>query len=159
ENMPPSLTARIAAYAVKETDADLVIHALRALRETQDPSIADSLIQLLKHPSWQVRAAAAENLGKLALGDRHSDAPVQEAKAVSAALTAVLEDTDSFVVGKAVEGLAQYDDPALIEPLTRVVASHPEVAGQAVKVLATRGMKRRVQAASSLRKFLTHTDP
>ena len=55
--------AKISAYLKTETDPDLVVHGVRVLKAAAAPA---NLIELLHHPSWQVRAEAAEALGTLA---------------------------------------------------------------------------------------------
>ncbi len=120
------------------------------------------MIQLLKHTSWQVRAGAAENLGKLLKNASRSgsgEAKSPETKPIYAALTAALDDADSFVVAKAIEALERYHDASLVEPLARVVATHPPLAAQAVGALAAGGASTSDRAVPHLRKFLTHANP
>ena len=63
ESPAASIVSTVAKYAAGEQDADLLVHAVRLLRATGGKATADSLMKLLEHASWRVRAEAAEALG------------------------------------------------------------------------------------------------
>src|SRR5207247_2632987 len=58
--------ALVVKYVKDEKDVDLLVHAVRVLREARRAGAAarQCLIDLLGHESWRVRAEAAEALGK-----------------------------------------------------------------------------------------------
>ena len=64
ESPTPGMVAKVAKYVAEESDADLVVHAVRFLREAKGPAAFKTLIGLLEHDSWRVRAEAAEAVGK-----------------------------------------------------------------------------------------------
>ena len=59
EDAPSEMVDEITQYVEQETDADLVVHAVRYFRACRARAKPVSL-RLLEHPSWQVRAEAAE---------------------------------------------------------------------------------------------------
>jgi HEAT repeat protein/thiol-disulfide isomerase/thioredoxin len=150
----PGMVPRVAEYLEEEKDPDLVVHAIRFLRAAGGPVAAQTLIKLLKHDVWQVRAEAAQSLkGESNFGN---DEKLQVD--IFVALIDLLGDSDAFVVSRAVEGLSGVDMEVAVEPLVRAAAKHPEVAPQIVEILA-RGRKMRKSAVVELRKFRRHENP
>ena len=110
ENPGAGNFAQVAQYALREPDPDLVGHAVRYLKESNSPKTVDTLIELLKHPSWQVRSETAEALSEIAGGGyRHRSSgstSVDNSADIYAALIELLHDEDAFVVSRAIRGLA-----------------------------------------------------
>jgi HEAT repeat protein len=156
EQPSPGMSTRIIAYVRGEKDADLVVHAVRALAGNQSPRVIDCLKDVLAHKSWRVRAEAADALGKNV--GRHTSGNEEKVADVCAAMIGLLEDTDAFVVSRAIDVLARADLAVAVEPLAKVVSRHPELASTAVKALAEGG-RMRTKAVAHLRKFCGHDDP
>ncbi|HLJ12720.1 MAG TPA: HEAT repeat domain-containing protein [Planctomycetaceae bacterium] len=156
ESPSAALVPRVAAYASNEKDPDLVVHAIRVLRESAGKATGHALTRLLEHESWQVRAEAAEGLGKSV--DRTSTLSESEKADVYVAMIELLKDPDGFVVSRAVNVLSQADLAAAVDPLADAVARHPELAVEIVKALA-HGQKKRLRAGVHLREFAAHADP
>ena len=167
ENPGAGIGARVMEYVQTESDADLVGHAVRVLRTLRnkhnDHKAARSLIDLLQHDSWQVRADAAASLGgsRYYYGvstPRSASAEQQLQADIYAALLALLDDADSFVVSKAVEGLENVDLPLAVTPLLNVIEHHPELAGQVIQILS---QSRSLQplAMPHLRRLAGHESP
>jgi len=177
-NPQPAMVPKIAAYLEKEQDPDLIVHAIRFLRAAGGPGAIRSLIPLLKHESWQVRAEAAAGVGGMdtsfaTIGDTHSGlVPVGipfdtggdgdpstnvQADAI-AALVELLDDPHAFVVSRAVEGLANSGMTAAVEPLIRAAEKHPDLTLNIVEMLAGNGNLRE-EALPHLRAFCKHADP
>ena len=150
ESPDPALSARISAYLKTETDPDLVVHGIRALKAAIAPA---NLIELLHHPSWQVRAEAAKALGGLATPHQ----PNPAAANIYAALIEVLADEDPFVISRAVHGLRSSNLAAAVEPLAKAAQEHPEIAADVIEVLAQGNL--RSKADGILRGYLDHKDP
>ena len=162
----PGISMKIIEYVKTEKDADLVGHAVRVLRELRkknDARATRSLIELLKHESWQVRADAAAALG----GERNyyssrNDGTLSEAEQlqvdVYVALIETLEDGDGFVVSKAVEGLQRVDMVVAVEPLLKVIEHSPDLAGHVVPILNQGNMMQQT-ALPRLRKMISHENP
>ena len=74
------------------------------------------------------------------------------------ALLDLLNDPDSFVVAKAVEGLADADMVVAVEPLVKAAEKHPDLAASVLETLA-RGKTTRAKAIPHLRKFCKHEKP
>jgi HEAT repeat protein len=159
-----TIVPKLAEYVKTEKDPDLVVHAIRFLREANGAAATRILIPLLHHEIWQVRAEACEALGKMrenngnfgSVGSAESGESLQAE--VYVAMLELLDDTDAFVVSRAVEGLDRVDLAAAVEPLVRAAAKHSELAPKIVEMLA-RGQKMRVAALPHLRKFRQHADP
>lgn len=149
------LVPRIAEYVKTETDADLVVHAVRFLREARGEAAVNCLVTLLSHESWRVRAEAAEALGQ-SVGDMNSLSAEKRADAY-AALIKLLDDPDGFVVSRAVAALGGSDLAAAVEPLSQAAVKHPELAEEIAQMLA-RMRGRSSAGAAHLRSFLKHGD-
>ena len=164
-----SMVPEVAEYLKTEQDPDLIVHAIRFLRATGGPEALRSLMSLLGHDSWQVRAEAAAGIG-------NTDAPFprlsysrhlfatddDETAALQAdayvALLELLDDPDAFVVSRAVEGLAGVDMAVAVEPLVEAAKRHPELAAGIVAILA-RGDNMRAKALGHLRRFSEDASP
>lgn len=157
---------RIGEYVGSEKDADLVGHAVRVLKtlRAQDDAVATrSLMGLLKHESWQVRAETAAALGENSERFSQFDNRVLNAKErlqvdVYVALIELLNDNDNFVVSKAVEALKGVDMTAAVEPLLKAIEKHPELAEQIIKIL-NRGNQMQAKAVPQLQALVRHSEP
>lgn len=148
-----AFVARLVKYAKDEQDPDLVLHAVRALRATKGAAVAKGLVTLLDHPNWQVRAEAAE-AAKECLGDLNDE---QKAD-LYAAMVTLLEDSDAFVVSRALQCLQTADLEAALPPMLKVAQRHPSLVGEVVKAM-TSGSNMKRLASPHLREFCKHTDP
>ncbi len=155
--------ARLKEYLAKETDPDLVVHAVRVLREIQDPKALPILIEVLKHDKWSVRAEAVEGIGKQVEARaflNQNDPKVKEARAQGiAALIGRLDDPDGFVIGRAVTALKDVDSVDAVEPLLKVVEKHPELAAKAIESIANSHRDKpemKKKAMPLLRNFAKH---
>lgn len=158
ESPNAALVPKIAEYVTGEKDPDLIVHAVRFFKAARGEQSLAALEPLLKHSSWQVRAESAEAIGKIA-GSDHSIDNSRKADAYLALLD-VLNDEDTFVVSRAVNGLTEADLVVAVEPLVKAAESRPELAADVVKVLTSRrnnGVTS--QAVAHLRRFCTHADP
>lgn len=145
------MEGEVIKFAKEEKDADLVVHAVRLMRESKTKASGDALMGLLSHESWRVRAEAAEALGKVV--DRTA---TDERKAdVYAAMIKLLDDPDGFVVSRAMGVLKDADVTSALEPLVAAADKRPDVAPEVARILAKSGG---YAAAKYLRKFSTHAD-
>ncbi|HLA83809.1 MAG TPA: HEAT repeat domain-containing protein, partial [Thermoguttaceae bacterium] len=153
EKPQPAMASKVAEYLKTEKDADLIVHAVRVLNATKGREAAASLLPLLKHDVWQVRAEAAAALGEVV----RAMPEVEKAK-IYAALVELLADADSFVVSRAIEALAAVDLPSAVEPMIGAMERHPELA---TAILATLGRQARMRekALPKVLKMLKHRDP
>jgi len=168
EEEPQSdLIPAVAEYVKTETNADLIVHAIRFLQATGDSAANRTLMGLLKHDSWQVRAEAAAGLGKsdsFGMGqgwhlfERDSQQSTTEKVDIYVALLELLDDPDPFVVSRAVEGLSGADLEVAVEPLARAAARHPDLARPILALLAAGEAMSRT-AVPHLRKFAGHENP
>ena len=152
-NPSKRLVPAIAKYIKGEKDPDLLVHAIRFLKNAPNDASTDCLLELLDHPVWQVRAEAAQSLGEL---DRGQRATRQDD--VFAALIKKLDDRDPFVISRAMEGLRRSDTVSIVEPLIKVATTHPDLAKDAIKTLVN-GEHTRQRAIPALRKFASNKDP
>lgn len=144
---------KIAEYVAQEKDADLVVHAVRLLREAGGKTAAESLTSLLKHESWQVRSEAAEALGKITsrLGSQEKELKVN----AYMALIDSLKDKDAFVVSRSVTALSEADLAAAIDPLAEVAATHPALADEVISTLSN-NYQHKSKVIPHLRKYCGH---
>ncbi len=160
EHPSPGLTAELAAYVARETDSDLVVHAVRVLREQNSDKAMKVLVDLLEHENWVVRAEAVEAIGKKLSGQNLNAIVGNEAKADAyAALAARLDDPDGFVVGRALASLKDGNLLVALEPLLRVADKHPELAAKVIETLSSGPTERpaiMAKALPRLRKFASH---
>ncbi|MHC4398166.1 MAG: HEAT repeat domain-containing protein [Planctomycetota bacterium] len=174
ETPQASMVPKVAAYLKKEGDPDLLVHAIRFLRAVGGPEAIRSLMGVLEHESWQVRAEAAAGLGDIdvslgsggvsfssgiTISDSSDDEDEEELQAdVYVALLKLLDDADAFVVSRAVEGLGNVDMIIAVEPLVQAAVKHPNLASQIVGILAA-GDEMRPKALPRLRELFKHDDP
>ena len=168
ENPGRNVSPKIIEYVQTEKDADLVGHAvrvLRALRKQGDAPATRSLIELLKHDSWQVRADAAVALGERPggwssfYGEPREPSEAEKLQAdVYTALIELLGDTDSFVVSKAIEGLQSVDANVAVEPFIEVIERSPNLAGYVIELLSRRSAMR-IKAMPYLKNLAAHESP
>lgn len=156
EKPAQALAPKLVEYVKGEADADLIVHAIRALREMKGTAAQEGLKQLLTHASWQVRAEAVEALSKTV--ERHHGNDNQKQADVYAALMPMLDDADGFVVARAVAGLSGADLVLAIEPLMAAARRHPDLAAEVARVLS-QGQKTRAKSVPYLRELYGHTTP
>ncbi len=154
ESPSPKYADALSEYVAAEQDPDLLVHAARVLRGIQSEKSSESLESLLDHENWRVRAEATEALGEMV---RRGNLQAPRRASAYAALIQRLEDDDGFVVSRAVTALSGVDLPAVVEPVTRAAANHPEIAGDALRLLAHPSL--RSKALPLLRDFTRHADP
>ncbi len=160
EHAPPRVTPAIADYVAREKDPDLVVHAVRVLREQGGPKPLTVLLGLLEHEHWSVRAEAVEAIGKKLENNYMGNNLAEDAKADAyAALTERLDDPDGFVVGRALTALQNSDLLIVVEPLLRVADKHPELAAKVIETLSHGTAARPAimqKALPRLRKYGSH---
>lgn len=151
------LVPQIAEYVKTEKDPDLIVHAVRFLREAKGGAAIECLTALLSDESWRVRAEAAEAIGQC-ISDARSLSEEKKAD-VYVALVKLLDDPEGFVVYRAMEGLKAMglNLAAAMEPLARAAAKHPELAGEISEMMS--GAGERSAGLSHLRRFITNDDP
>ena len=155
----------IVKYLKTEKDPDLIVHGIRFLQESKQPEAIKCLISLLSHESWQVRSEAASGIGKLMENNNFSRAPEisnDDPKAklqadAYMALIDLLDDSDGFVVAKAVEGLANADMAVAVDPLVKAATKHPQLAPDIFSMLVNHA-KMRQPAVPHIRKFCKHEE-
>jgi HEAT repeat protein len=156
---PRSLSA-LSLYLARETDFDLVVHAVRVVRELNGSKALKLLVDQLEHPNWNVRAEAVEAIGKKLENSNTGRLVADDAKVEAyAALTERLEDPDGFVVGRALTALKTGNLLVAVEPLLRVADKHPELAAKVIETLfigTSEAPKIKEKALPRLRKFASH---
>jgi HEAT repeat protein len=157
EKPSAGLVTKIAGYIATETDVDLVVHGVRALRAAKAKTAVEPLLKLLEHASWRVRAEAAESLHEIATNASSLGSERDNVRAdVYAAFIRLLEDPDGFVVSRALKGLKGADTVAAVEPMVAAANKHPELAAEAVRTL-NGGSSMRRASIPHLRKFASHS--
>ncbi|MGQ9651732.1 MAG: HEAT repeat domain-containing protein [Phycisphaerae bacterium] len=146
------LVPKLAEYAAAEQDADLLVHAIRALRAAGGKDALDALSRMTGHDAWQVRAEAAEAIGEVVI--ESGDLPQPSRADAYVALLALLKDPDGFVTSRAMTSLDYADASLVMEPLVQATLDHPEMAGSLVDMLADRGRDAE-QTGRHLRKLLS----
>ncbi|MEQ9407361.1 MAG: HEAT repeat domain-containing protein [Fuerstiella sp.] len=129
------LIARIADYVRNETDPDLVVHAIRFLREIKQPAAVNAMTPLFKHPSWRVRAEAADGVCRLIRKSGMREC--RNDTNLGTAFLTLLQDEDEFVVGVAIGGLPYVNAPTAADDLVDVADNRPAVAATAVTTLGS----------------------
>ena len=160
EDASEDLVKPITEYVTQETDPDLIVHAIRFLRQAKSKKAVPCLTALLEHESWQVRAEAAESMSAMIESMSNSfgsDDSADEIPDLYDALLKRLDDSDAFVVNRALTALTRVDTEAAVEPLVRTAVRHRDLAVQAIAILA-RGSQMRTKAIPHLREFLTSDD-
>ncbi|MDA1054309.1 MAG: HEAT repeat domain-containing protein [Planctomycetota bacterium] len=159
EDKSTEMLNQVAEYVKQEPDADLVVHAIRYFREASGSQAVPTLLSLLEHDSWQVRAEAAEAIGKtLETAHYHRSGGGEYTTESYDALLKLLADQDAFVVSRALEGLSDLNAKRAVEPLVHAAAAHPTLASQIVDLLAG-GSEMREAAVPHLRAFFASDDP
>jgi HEAT repeat protein len=144
-------------FAQHESDPDLVVHAVRVLRESKADRAIDGLLAVLGHANWRVRAEAAEALAEMT-SDRGGISPTPARKAqVNVAMIKLLDDPDGFVVSRAVLALAGADVATAMDAMAKAAEAHPELAGDVIRGM-TQSSKSRFAAERHLRAFCFHKD-
>jgi HEAT repeat protein len=152
ETPAPAMAGQISKYVDKEQDADLVVHAIRVLKELKTPQATATLMKLLAHDSWQVRAEAVEALADSL--DRNSPGDVE----VAVALVERLDDADLFVVSRAIKGLKQISLDSMLKPMAAAAARHPELTAEVVEAMST-SRNLGAKAVPYLREFARDKNP
>jgi len=152
EKPSSSMVEPVAKYLETETDADLVVHAVRFLRETKSSVATESLLTLAEHDSWQVRAEVAEGLSSVSSSRSRSALMVDVYKALSK----LLDDEDGFVVSRAMKGV-QSGDTAPIDALVGIVDRHPQLASDAIEMM-TGSSNSLSEAVPHLRRLTEHEE-
>lgn len=151
----PAMVKKLAEYVNAEPDADLVVHAVRALRAAESTESLNVLKTLMKHASWRVRAEAAQAVGEAVTNYRRNILE-PERNSTYAALIDALNDSDGFVVSRAIAAIKQGDRRDAVEPLASLVdRAEPMLAAQAVKSLNAGGNTREL-AIPNIRRFCSH---
>lgn len=165
EKPSAKVVPQIVAYIAQEKDPDLVVHAVRLLREIKGKEAVACLLTLFAHESWQVRAEAVEGVGEIvrnehrhhrsnAVGDEHFVTSEVIADAYAAILD-VLADADGFVVSRAVNALKGGDLVIAVQPLAKTAVQHPDLAAIVAEALSA-GDNIRLKAAPLLHEWLKH---
>jgi HEAT repeat protein len=158
----PDLAKNLADYSAQETDEDLVVHAVRALHEIRNRSVAlDALVNLTRHKSWRVRAEAVEALGSVSTSSRGLAAIGASSRPlVASALRTALGDEDAFVVGKVIEVVgesSEMDFSGALDALIAVTEKHPALALPALQAIARNESLKRM-AIGPLRKLCKNSN-
>jgi thioredoxin 1 len=135
ESERTQMVDEVAEYLETETDADLIVHALRYLKSGSGIGAADSavasMLSFVEHESWQVRAEVAESLGTIDADDLSDEMLIQRVEA----MTKLLGDDDGFVVSKAATGLPRKKNAKLMQQLVDIAKKNPEIASQIAESL------------------------
>ena len=160
EHPAPGSLAALSQYLARETDPDLVVHAVRVVRELTSSKALRVLIEQLGHSNWSVRAEAVEAIGKKLENTYMGGVVPDDAKVEAfAALTERLDDPDGFVVGRALTALKTGNLLVALEPLLRVADKHPELAAKVIETLfsgTSEAPAIKAKALPRLRKFAAH---
>lgn len=126
ENPDPSVAPDLVRYVGSEQDADLLVHAVRVLQVTPGEPAFHGLLGLLGNPQWRVRGEAAEAMReKLDGRDRLNG---EDRQTAIVALIKLLDDSDGYVVSRAVAALMRSELASASEPALKAVERHPELA-------------------------------
>ena len=152
--------APLSEYVARETDPDLVVHAVRVLRELNSAKALKVLVKLLEHENWSVRAEAVEAIGKKLQYSPMGNLLADDVKTDAyAALTERLDDPDGFVVGRVLSALKDGNLLVAVEPLLRAADKHPELAAKVIETLFSGNTEKpaiRRKVLPSLRKYASH---
>ncbi len=152
----PLLVAGIAEYAQKETDPDLVVHAVRFLREVPSLKSVETLIGLFRHPSWRVRAESADGVNRLLERGRPGLSALKPV--LTEGFVRLLNDEDGFVVGQAIKGLTSLESSSSVDEMIAVANDRPELASAVVTALGT-SFSSHSKTHETLQKFSQHEQP
>ncbi len=160
EHPSSRLVPGLAEYVARETDPDLLGHAVRVLGELGGSKSLKVLVNLLAHENWSVRAEAVEAIGKKLQNSNMGNLLANDAKSEAyAALTERLDDPDGFVVGRVLSALKDGNLLVAIDPLLRVADNHPELAAKVIETLFGGDAEKpaiKQKALPKLRKFAVH---
>jgi HEAT repeat protein len=161
ESPLPQIVPRLSAYIESESDPDLVVHAVRALRAIGTEAALEILLTLFEHESWHVRAEAVDAVGEIMKsGDRLFAGQNLTRKAeIYGTVMHRLTDPDAFVVSRAVGALEEANLASVIDPLSKAALAHPELGHEVVQAIAHLHQQRPASAAAHLRAFARHDDP
>ena len=151
------MAPQVAEYLKTETDGDLIVHAIRFMRETSGNRAVDAVLAFCDHESWQVRAEVAEALGKIDA----DDLSVATRKARNAAVVKFLSDEDGFVISRALTALPDEPKKQTVVDLTEIAFARPSIAKGIADWMADRGRydsDNRRKILPSLRRFLDHKE-
>lgn len=147
------LVGRIAEYITTETDPDLIVHAIRFLREVYSRASVTAMLPLFDHVSWRVRADAAEGVARLL--SSYSIRIQIDQDEVAGAFRRLLTDEDSYVVSRAVSGLSELPTEDAYPELITAATQHPELADEIISVIAQESEYRH-QAQNDLLQLARH---
>jgi HEAT repeat protein len=133
EKPVPSAVARVAEYAVAESNVDLVVHAVRVFRSAKGGDAQQVLLKLTDHESWRVRAEAVEALHEITRSSPNRRAADSQ---VNTALMKLLKDKDGFVVSRAAMMVMETNPSASLEAVIKAVEEHPELAADVLDKIA-----------------------
>ena len=137
----------------------MIVHAVRLLREIKKEESLKCLIKLFDHEIWQagrVAPAVGESIGE----EGRYGATTLDTSVVADAWTAVLKllnDSDGFVVGQAVNALKHSDLTIAASPLSKAAERQPELAGIVGDAIIS-GAKIQAKGVPLLRGWLKHPD-
>ena len=131
ESETESAVDSVAEYLKTETDAGLVVQAIRFMREVGGSTAVEAIVPFTDHESWQVRAELAESLGKIDEDDLTSKIKATRV----AAIIGLMGDEDSFVVVKASEAMPSAKDRKMIKQLAGIAAEKPAIAEKIIESL------------------------
>jgi len=160
EHPASRLASPLSEYVARETDPDLVVHAIRVLRELNSSKALKVLVKLLEHENWSIRAEAVEAIGKKLQNSYMANLLADDTKTDAyAALTERLDDPDGFVVGRVLTALKDGNLLVAVEPLLGAADKHPELAAKVIETLFGGQSERpaiRQKALPRLRKYASH---
>lgn len=128
----------VARLALSDDDSEVRQHAIAALWTSEDPALSHSLVRLLQiDESADVRAAAAQALGRFVLASELGELPATIAESVEAALLeAWYDDIDApDVRRRALESIA-YSGREEVTSLIEEAAVHPDLKMQSSALFA-----------------------
>ena len=162
EKPSAKLVPQVEEYIARETDSDLVVHAVRLLRETKCQEAVECLVTLFTHSSWQVRAEAVEAVGEIVsqLNQQRGNGQKLDPGASADAYVAVIEllkDSDGFVVSRAINALKESDLAIAAAPLAKAAEQHSELA-DTVATAMIGGSNLRAKSMPILRGWLKHPE-
>ena len=152
------MAPQVAEFLKTETDGDLIVHALRFMREAGGKLAVEAVLPFKENESWQVRAEVAEALGKIDV----DDLPSAVLKERNLAVVGLLDDKDGFVVSRALTALPDKPSQRMVDDLTKTAFERPTVAKGIAEWMAERGRYNsgnRGKVLPSLKKFLDHEKP
>lgn len=158
EDPSPGLRVRLAEYLKTEQDPDLIVHAVRCFRKLNNRSSED-LLPLLKHQDWRVRAEVLDTL--TGNWQRYPDQETKDILAEEDVRTAIkesLDDTDPFVVSRAMLGVRNILTTETIKKLIAIPLKHPALAKDVIHIISTATGHDEI-VLKALRDFYHNSDP